>query len=195
MSNFILWLCMVLLGTAWTLVSGYHAKDAWDKLKQGTALRSEPTPMEHGSMGNIYVTGNTGSTQVSINSPGSQQTINKKRVIRRAVQSKRGLVDGLYVLTLTFQQSDGIWNSGTKFWMQLQLTGPYTSYEFKSGISKVLHDVDATTGPGGNSEAARKGWIELKTSTAPLNEPIVLEIRSKSEIGVGKILLEPTEEK
>lgn len=76
--------------------------------------------------------------------------------------------------------------------MQLQLTGPYTSYSFISGYPPTLPLVDVCT-TAGSKEAADKGWIELKTSTPPLNEPIVLEIESSTEVDVERIFLEPTD--
>ncbi len=152
----------------------------------------EHRPSPSSVVGDVEISGNTGKTQVSINSPGSQQTINEKRIIKREVKTKKELIDGIHVLTLTFQQTNGIWDSGTMFWIQLQLTGPYISYEFTSGIANALTEV-RTTESGGNSEAAQKGWIELKTATPPLNEPIVLEIKSENEIDVKKISLTPIE--
>ena len=53
-----------------------------------------------------------------------------------------------------------------------------------------LSDVTTTDGV---AEAASKGWIELETSTPPINEPIVLEIESGSELDVREILLKPTD--
>lgn len=203
---------MTVVGFTITTLSGYFAKDSWERLREQKRGHSEGDNIKIAqegdqnvaiekavdspisilqSEGDVKVSGGAGNTQVSIHSPGSQQTINEKRAIRRKVESKKQLIGGIHVLTLTFQQTNGIWDSGTTFWIQLQLTGPYTSYKFTSGISKVLHDVDRTTEPKGNSEAAQKGWIEMKTSTPPLNEPIVLEIKSENEIDVKEILLAP----
>ena len=113
--------------------------------------------------------------------------LNKKRVIRREYSRQKSRTsDNLYLLRLTFQQSDGIWDAGTVFWMKLKLTGAYKSYEFVSGFPRALSDV--TT-----AENAANGYIEFKTSTPPLNEPIVLEIIYEAEMNVAAIWLTPTE--
>lgn len=129
-------------------------------------------------------------TQVNVGSPGSKQIINDKRVLQNNPLREKGTKNGNYFIKLTFQQTDGIWDPGTKFWMQLQLTGPYTSYSFLSGYppTRPLENVRTTSGV---KEAAERGWIELQTTTPPLNEPIVLEIESKVDIDVEKIMLEP----
>lgn len=139
----------------------------------------------------LDVSDNKAPTQVNVGSPGSHQIINNKRVIENDLLREKGTQDGNYLLRLTFNQTDGIWDAGTKFWMQLQLTGPYTNYAFVSGYPPTLPLANVRT-TSGVQEAADKGWIELETSTPPLNEPIVLEVKSLTDIDIEKILLEPT---
>ncbi|MGH7773469.1 MAG: hypothetical protein ACREQA_14690, partial [Candidatus Binatia bacterium] len=158
-----------------------------------TTMTGAPDPRTNeNSRGTINITGNTGNTQVSINSPGSQQVINQKRVIRREVTREKMRRGSLHVLRLTFRQTDGIWGAGEKFWLQLELSGPYQDYRFISGYPPTLPLSDVRT-THGVAEAASKGWIELETATPPINEPIILEIESESELDVRQILLKPTD--
>lgn len=176
----------ILIGTIIAAIGGY-GHFHYDKIINN----QKPMYDESINIEKLDVSDNKAPTQVNVGSPGSQQIINNKRVIKNNPLREKGTQDGGYYLRLTFNQTDGIWDSGTKFWMQLQLTGPYTSYAFVSGYPPTLPLSNVRT-TSGIKEAANKGWIELETSTPPLNEPIVLEIKSTSDIDVEKILLQPT---
>jgi len=136
----------------------------------------------------VNATGNQGQTQVMVDSPNSQQIINNKKTILSQYQKDFGTKNGLNLLTLTFKQSDGIWDSSEKLGIQVQLTGAYESYQFISGIPMALQNVRTTQGV---KEAAEKGWIDLQTTTTPLNENIILEILSKDKIDVATVGLSP----
>jgi hypothetical protein len=138
----------------------------------------------------IDLQNNKGNAQVNINSPGSNLNINEKRVIRKKISVDKARKDKLYLLRLTFQQTDGIWDNGQKFWLQLQLTSSYSGFKFLSGFPAALFNVRSTEGV---AEAIEKGWIEFETTTPPLLEPIVLEIESINEIDIVSIALQPTD--
>lgn len=141
----------------------------------------------------VTISQNQGPIQYNENSPRSTQIINNKRTIKHEMLREKLVKDGKHLLRLTFQQTDGIWDAGSKFWMQIQLTGPYLKYDFISGYPKSMPLMDVTTTEGVPS-AAQAGWIELQTATPPRNEPIVLEILSDKAIEAQKIAVSPTSE-
>lgn len=130
--------------------------------------------------------------QNNVNSPGSIQTVNKKRVIKQNLLTEKGNRNDLHLLRLTFTQTDGIWDSGEKFWLTIQLSGSYKNYSFTSGYPPNLPLFDVVTTQN-NPKAAELGYIELQTATAPLNEPIIIEIESLREIDVKEIRCSPTD--
>jgi len=181
-----------IIGLIIAFVANYNIHDIETQIskqkEQKTEQLIEENMGERNTSGDVNVSENIGNTQVAVNSPGSQQTINEKRVIKTEVKSEKGMSGGLHLLRLTFEQTNGIWDSGEKFWLQIQLTGSYSNYRFTSGISAVLQNVRTTQG---NQEATQKGWIELETTTPQLNEPIVLEIYSENDINVANLKLSP----
>jgi hypothetical protein len=140
--------------------------------------------------GPVIVTGNTGDTQVAANSPGSIQTINHKRVLKNEVGLEKFRRDNVFVLRITIQQTEGIWDAGSTFSLQVYLTGAYLRYRFLTGYVPTMPLVNVTT-TDGNAAAAAKGIFELTTMTPPRDEPIILEFESMHEVDVDHILAQP----
>lgn len=65
-------------------------------------------------------------------------------------------------------------------------------YKFVSGFPVTLPLFNVTTSQN-NPNAAANSLIELKTPTPPINEPIVLEVVSETEIDVEDTKLTPSE--
>jgi hypothetical protein len=139
----------------------------------------------------------TGDTVISINQSGgvTAHTViqnNTRRTIRKAVHAEWGTRDatGKQVLRLVFQQTDGIWEPGTRFWLQVDLSGPYEHAEIQ-GFPRALFEAGMTEGA---SPAAAQGKFEFTTITPPIaGQDIVLEVESAGRLEVRGIRLSPSE--
>ena len=67
-----------------------------------------------------------------------------------------------------------MWNQGEKFKIQIELTGPFKDYKFIKGFPEALQNVRTR-------ENAKKTLFYYETTTAPLIEPIILQIKSQKE--------------
>lgn len=149
-----------------------------------------PTPVAS-VVGNIDASGNSGVQQLNVNSPGSQQNINQRRVLDRAPRVEKGRNGLLYVLRLTINQTAGFWDSPTPFWVQIQMSGPYLSAT-KSGAydgQGIFTEVITTEGV---PAAAQAGYYEFKTTTPPSSAPFVLLVESESDINITSLRASPT---
>ena len=113
-------------------------------------------------------------------------------MLKREIQVEKSRRDNLYVIRLSIQQTDGIWDSGSAFSLQVYLTGPYLKYTFLSGYTASMPLFNLRT-TDSSPAAAAQGIIELTTTTPPKDEPIILEIESEKEVSVDHVLATPTD--
>jgi hypothetical protein len=123
------------------------------------------------------------NTQININSPHSTQIVNQSRSIKE-VFFKKEIKGELYRLIITFIQTEGVWSVGTKFRIQVFLSGPYKEYRFTQGLPTVQMMVIIR-------DDKEKGIIDYSTESAILNEPVILEIESVSDLNITSIYVEP----
>jgi hypothetical protein len=154
-------------------------------------------PIRSSRKGRSVLDKKTGDTVISIGQQGgiTAHTViqnNTRRIIRKDVGAEWGTRDatGKQILRLTFHQSDGIWEPGTKFWLQVDLSGPYERAEMQ-GFPRALFEAGMTEG---GSTAAAQGKFEFTTITPPIAaQDIVLEIESVKRLDVRSIRLSPSE--
>lgn len=123
------------------------------------------------------------NTQINVNSPNSTQIINQTRNIKEAFL-KRYTRGNLYILRITFIQTDGIWSDGTKLRIMVQLSGSYKNYRFIQGLPTVQFGLTVI-------ENKDQGLIDYSTESSPLNVPIILEIESESYLNIIDLYVEP----
>jgi len=126
---------------------------------------------------------NNSNTQVNINSPNSSQIINQKKFFSEAIFEKEKN-DNRYITRITLIQTEGIWSSGVKFWIQVFLSGPYEKYNFVQGLP-VVQMMTITR------DDKKKGIIDFSMESAPLDKPIVLEIESNNALDIESFHVEP----
>lgn len=135
---------------------------------------------------NVIVTGNSGQTQTIVNSPGSSQIINQKRIILPEFTKSFELKNGVYVLKIILKQSSGLWNAGEKFRIQLGLSGPYLDMKFIQGFPSARSNVSESTNKS-------TGYYSFETDTSPVNDShIILEVYSLSKIDILQIKVDPS---
>lgn len=132
----------------------------------------------------INISGNTGNTQVTINSPGSQQVINQKRTISRNARVEKGMRSDLYITRLILQQTDGIWDAGSRFIVRVQFTGPFVTCKIIQGMPSALMGVIEKNAP-------KDGFYEFSTMTPPQPGVIVVEAESAAQIDVKEFGISP----
>ena len=171
-----------------TYVSGFFSEkgkqhattETEDSLDQSQRDKAVTKNKSSAQIGDIKENQNT---QININSPHSTQIINKIRSIKDAFLKKESMGDR-YITRITLNQTEGLWSVGTKFRINVQLSGAYEDYKFIKGLPAVQMMVITR-------DKKEKGVIDYSTETAPLNVPIVLEIKSKTDINVDKLHVEP----
>jgi len=151
-------------------------------LKTGLVYASSVTA------GDISVENNIAPTQINVGSPGSMQIVNQQRKILPKIKLEKGKKGNNYLLRIVLTQTSGIWNQGTDFRLQIQTTGPFESSRIVKGLPPVQFNVRT-------SENKEQGYYAYATSTAPINdEPIILEIVSKTEIDVSQVGINPLQQ-
>ena len=192
MSSFVFWVSMTVIGFTWMTVSGYFAKDAWEKLHKQSPARSFGDNIDmiqqddqNGAVGKIDMRDIRSPTQINVGSPGSTQIINDKRMFSREAKVEKGKKGSSFFLRVILTQKAGIWDQGTKLEIQIKTTGPYISAKIVRGLPSALFDVNI----GENKEG---GEFYFSTTTAPLkDEPVVIEILSGSEINIADLRVTP----
>ncbi|OGH94088.1 MAG: hypothetical protein A2538_02210 [Candidatus Magasanikbacteria bacterium RIFOXYD2_FULL_41_14] len=192
MNNYIFWGITVLIITALLGVLGTYlmyrgttinsTKDKGDIIDT-IEKKSNPTVsnlIEQNNIGNLNVSDNTGPTQVNIGSTNNSQVVNQRRYFLKEFKVNKEIRDSLHILKLTFYQTDGIWDSGTTFILDIKLSGPYTGFKFLSGLTGNWQNVRITLKP----EDRQKGIFYFSTTTAPERGNVILEITSKDDIDV-----------
>jgi hypothetical protein len=131
---------------------------------------------------------NNTNTQVNVNSPSSTQIINEIRKINKEYNVKKSIENGIFITKIIFTQTNGIWNQGEKFKIAVELTGSFKAYKFLQGFHSGLQNVVAI-------ENAEKTFFHFETTSAPLNEHIILQIESEKSIDIKNISVHPVNEK
>lgn len=133
----------------------------------------------------INVTNNSSPTQINVGSPNAIQIVNQQRTILPDARIEKGVVDGTFVTRLILQQTSGIWDQGVNFQVGVKTTGSYESARIIRGFPPAQMSVRI-------NENKRDGIYYYATSTAPIkDEPIVLEIKSATEIAVEQFTVSP----
>ncbi|MCX5694744.1 MAG: hypothetical protein NT014_06475 [Candidatus Omnitrophica bacterium] len=113
--------------------------------------------------------------------------VNKQRAISHKYQYKKERRGEDFVLQIILNQTQGIWNSGEQFILQVKISGPYKAANFVGGMPMGFQDV-RMSGEGDKMN----GIFYFSTTTAPLNnESIVLEIVSASDVNVVEVGMSP----
>jgi len=127
-------------------------------------------------------------TQVNINSPESKLVINKVRKINQEYNiEKKVMADEVHITNIILTQSEGIWDSGEIFKIEVTLSEPFIDYKFIQGFPGTKSDVYIETNES-------KTIIYFETSTPPLKEPIILEIKSYKDLEIKKLIVSPVNE-
>jgi hypothetical protein len=143
------------------------------------------------SVGNVNVSNNSAPAQVNIGSPGAKQIINPRRVLKPNVRLERGERDGHQILRVLFDQTEGMWNPGELFSVDVTFNGPYIRAKVISGLQGALAGVETTEG---NPNAPAAGRYIMKTTTPPISGlPVVLEVESAQELTVTDVKASPTQ--
>jgi hypothetical protein len=126
-------------------------------------------------------------TQVNVNSPNSKQIINNARRVKREVTIHKKLrSDYVHLTDITLLQTDGIWDQGESFKLQMQLSSPYMEYRFIQGFPVPMLNVREYSN-------ADKTAFSFETTTSPLKNPIIIEIISEKDLDVMSISVSPLE--
>lgn len=131
-------------------------------------------------------------SQNIVNSPGAQayQTgrdmyVNQQRKILPEVKIEKKQDGDKFIMRLEFTQTEGIWDQGTDFKLQVKTTGPFEVCSIIKGLPPSQSNIRI-------SENKQDGFYSYATSTAPIkNEPVVMEMISKNPIDVSQIGIEP----
>jgi len=127
------------------------------------------------------------NTQVNLNSPNSKQIINRSRKIKKKITFQKEISkNGDYVTRIILTQTDGIWDQGEKFIIQVNLSAPFKKYKFIQGFPSAMSSIYET-------ENEDKTFFSFETTTAPLKEPIILRIISDKDVNIKKISVSPIE--
>lgn len=111
--------------------------------------------------------------------------VNQQRAIARKVQSRKEKRGEDFSLQIILNQTQGVWNQGEIFEVQVKTSGPYKTAHFVRGMSSGLMNVRTI-------EDKENGFFSFSTTTAPLNnEVIILEILSVIEIDLVEINVTP----
>jgi hypothetical protein len=173
------------------LLANYKIDRTKEKIAAESGREQSPPAIIVSSSG-TPVSAQNNSGNIAVNSPGSTQIINHRRVLDKKTTVETGKqADGTYALRLTINQTDGIWDPGTKCAIQIYFSGPFIEWDFAGGYRKGGAQMNVVTSHG-NPEAAAKGIIDHTTETPPLNEPIVIEVRSTQPIQISKLLASPS---
>jgi hypothetical protein len=144
-------------------------------------------PSEKGSTVNIEAIKDNRNTQVNVNSPNSKQIINNERRIKKEVTIHKEIQsDGAHLTKIILSQTDGVWDQGGIFRLQVQLSNPYTEYKFIQGFPPMTSNVR-------ESSNAAKTFFSFETTTAPLKGPIILQITSQADVDIKSITVSPLE--
>jgi len=127
---------------------------------------------------------NNTNTQVNINSPNSTQITNNIRVIEGTFRVENERKEDIFITRIILTQTKGIWNQGTLFKFGAKLSAPYIDYEFVKGMPSARMNWMTGDNPA-------NGIIYIETTTAPLDEDIVVEIKSRTSARVEAIQAEP----
>jgi hypothetical protein len=169
-------------------IGSIHQKDklTYDSLNQTINIKQAPTPQNNSiAVGNIT---NNNNTQVNINSGNSIQIINNIRAMKSNPRVNTMQNGDTFITQIIVEQTNGIWNQGTKFALGLQLSAPYLSWRFIKGFDGMFFNVKMRDIPG-------KGVIYFETMTAPQDGNIIIEIISKFPEIIDDFVFEPTENK
>jgi len=151
------------------------------------ASRSGNSVQQNNTTTNIGDIKDNIDTQVNVNSPNSKQIINQTRKIKKECDIQKNIdQNGVYITKIILTQTDGIWDQGETFKMQLKFSGSFKEYKFIQGFLGGLQNVKE----GINEE---KTTLYFETTTAPLKEPIILEIKSEADINIERISVSPLE--
>ena len=114
-----------------------------------------------------------------------QQNINQQRKIipkPETIQNKR---NGKFILLVMFNQTKGLWDSGTILKIELKLTGSYENSDFVRGISKAQNEFSL-------KENKQEGIFLYSSTTPPFpGQPIIIEFVSENKIALDKFNVEP----
>ena len=190
-----LWLWKIVLWSApviaavLVLVSNFKIDRLKERIEaQKTSKQQDVSIVQKDSPAAAALSAPNNNGNIAVNSPGATQIVNQRRVLDTKTKVETGHnSDGTFALRLTINQTEGIWDPGTKFSIQVYFSGPYTEWHFAGGYPKDGVQMNVVT-THGNHEAAAKGIIDHTTITPPLNEPIVIEVRSLTPIIITKLL-------
>ena len=110
-------------------------------------------------------------------------TVNEIRKIKNITHEKSKRGDS-YLTTIRLEQTSGIWDSSTRFRIQVKLSGPYKTYRFTKGLPDP--PPMRTT-----RNSKQNGLIDYEPHTPPLDGEIVLEIEAATDVDVEQIYVEP----
>ncbi len=129
---------------------------------------------------------NGNNSQVNYNSPGSvQNNINQQRKILNKARVEKDKRSNDFITRLILTQTTGMWDTGIKFGLQVNMSGSYKDARIIQGLPGALCDVLESI----NKEA---GLYMFSTSSAPLpNQPIILEIISEKDIDITNLGITP----
>jgi hypothetical protein len=201
-SQLIIGIGLFLLGTVLAFYGQQVFRDGWADRREWKKTMGQPAApaplspqptvpsMIQGpnsqNAGNVSVSNNAGPTQVAVNSPGASQVINNRRAVKNRIGTQADRRGNSHVLRLIFDQTDGIWDQGSVFAIEAQLSGPYTKANFTQGLPPLQMDVRE----GGDPSA---GTFFFSMRTAPNPGQIVLEFESQNPVQPLKIGISPNE--
>jgi hypothetical protein len=111
--------------------------------------------------------------------------VNQQRTILPDARIEKGVIDGSFVTRLILQQTSGIWDQGVDFQIGVKVSGSYASARIIRGMPSAQMNVRI-------NENKKDGTYYYATSTAPMkDEPIVLEIKSATEIAIEQLTVLP----
>lgn len=115
-------------------------------------------------------------------------TVNKHRAISPEVKIEKEKQGDKFILRAILKQTTGVWDPSTKFELQAETSGPYETADIVKGLPDVKFEVKTRK----NKE---NGIFAYSTRTAPLvDEAVILEIRSVSDIDLVRIIVNPLAE-